>query len=175
MGDVRGKVRFLHAVVDSAGLAFAKDIRIRVLRLTAELDARVPASKQTGLDQASPRWPRTAGPASRRPTGPPWTRPTAPPSWPGCPSGSPMSWRPVTGWTPPWPCWRAHLPVVWELGDLWAEWRRVYDRKAPELAGALGWHGRWLPGALERVRRALSECTDRQCILTTSVAARHPP
>ena len=69
----------------------------------------------------------------------------------------------------------AHLPVVWELGTVWAEWRRVYDRKAPELPGALDWHNRWLPGALARSQRALSGCTDRQCILAASAAARHPP
>ena len=72
------------------------------------------------------------------------------------------------------PCWRAHLPVVWELGTVWAEWRRVYDRKAPELAGALDWHNRWLPGALERSQRALSGCSERQCILAASAAAGIP-
>ena len=39
LGDLRGKVRYLDAVVDRAGLALAKDIRARVGRLTAEVDA----------------------------------------------------------------------------------------------------------------------------------------
>jgi hypothetical protein len=43
------------------------------------------------------------------------------------------------------PCWQAHWPVIWELGVVWAEWRRVYEREAPELAGALELKGRWLP------------------------------
>ena len=52
----------------------------------------------------------------------------------------------------------AQWPVIWELGVVWAEWRRVYGRETPELAGALQLEGRWLPGALERVQRALPDC-----------------
>jgi hypothetical protein len=72
------------------------------------------------------------------------------------------------------PCWRAHWPVIWELGVIWPEWRRVYERDAPELAGALELNGRWLPGALERVHRALADCRPHECILT-SATLRRPP
>jgi hypothetical protein len=70
------------------------------------------------------------------------------------------------------PCWRAHWPVIWELSTVWAEWRRIYDRAGPELAGALEWHNRYLPGALERARRELAKCTGRQCALAAQVSPR---
>ena len=35
------------------------------------------------------------------------------------------------------PCWASHAAAVWELSTLRAEWQRVYDRKHPDLAGAL--------------------------------------
>ena len=69
------------------------------------------------------------------------------------------------------PCWRAHWPVIWELGA-WAEWRRVYGREAPELAGALELEGRWLPGALDRVQRALADCRPHECILNAMTPRR---
>jgi hypothetical protein len=160
-------------VVDRSGLAFAKDTRALVLRLTATVDAM--DAKVADLDQAVQDL-QDGG--SRVPA----------PNWDGMDQDTRAAelaklaeWVTrilVPGYRldPPLrPCWRAHLPVVWELGTVWAEWRRVYDRKAPELAGALDWHNRWLPGALERSQRALSGCTERQCILAASAAARHPP
>ena len=57
------------------------------------------------------------------------------------------------------------MPVIWELGALAAEWRRVYGRPAPELAGALELNDVHIPGALSRVRRELVKCTPRQCVL----------
>jgi hypothetical protein len=62
--------------------------------------------------------------------------------------------------------------VIWELGVLWAEWRRVYERDTPELAGALELNGRWLPGALERVHRALADCRPHECILAATPPRR---
>jgi hypothetical protein len=63
------------------------------------------------------------------------------------------------------PCWPAHLEAVWELSTLRAEWRRVYDRQKPELAGALAWHDRWLPGVLARLGRVMQSCTAGGCRL----------
>ena len=63
--------------------------------------------------------------------------------------------------------------MIWELGVVWAEWRRVYGREAPELAGALELEGRWLPGALDRVHRALADCRPHECILTAMASAAH--
>jgi hypothetical protein len=61
------------------------------------------------------------------------------------------------------PCWANHLAAVWELSTIRAEWRRVYDRKKPELAGALNWHDRWLPGVLARLEKAMHSCTAGGC------------
>lgn len=172
LGDLRGKVRYLDAVVDRAGLALAKDIRARVGRLTAELDAlgtrvqeaedwlaalaeagsRVPAPNWSAMDETE----RAAELAKLSE----WVAHVLVPVY-----------RPTPALAA---CWRAHWPAIWELGVLWAEWRRVYNRTAPELAGALELASRWAPGALDRVRRELAQCTDRQCILAMQ-ARQHPP
>jgi hypothetical protein len=171
LGDVRGKVRYLDAVVDRAGLALAKDIRGRVGRLTAELDAL------GALQDTEDRLAELAEAGSRVPA----------PNWSAMDEAERAAQlAALSGWVArvlvpvyrPDPalvvCWRAHWPAIWELGVLWAEWRRVYSRQAPELAGALELAGRWAPGALDRVRRELAKCTDRQCILAMQ-ARQHPP
>jgi hypothetical protein len=48
----------------------------------------------------------------------------------------------------------------------------VYERDVPELAGALELEGRWLPGALERVHRALADCRPHECILAATAPRR---
>jgi hypothetical protein len=172
LGDLRGKVRYLDAVVDRAGLALAKDIRARVGRLTAEVDALAARLRETEDQLAA-----LAGGGSRVPA----------PNWSamdeaerGAQLAALSLWvahvlvpvyRPTPALTA---CWLAHWPAIWDLGVLWAEWRRVYGRKAPELTGALELAGRWAPGALDRVRRELAQCTDRQCILAMQ-ARQHPP
>jgi hypothetical protein len=171
LGDLRGKIRYLDAVVDRAGLALAKDIRARVGRLTAELDAL-----GTRVQEAEDQLAALAG-GSRVPA----------PNWSAMNETERAAelaklsewvvgvlvpvYRPTPALTP---CWRGHWPAIWELGVLWAEWRRVYGRKAPELTGALELAGRWAPGTLDRVRRELAQCTDRQCILAVQ-ARQHPP
>jgi hypothetical protein len=49
---------------------------------------------------------------------------------------------------------------VWELSTLREEWLRVYDRTYPDLAGALTWHDRWLPGVVARLTPLLLDCRD---------------
>jgi hypothetical protein len=56
------------------------------------------------------------------------------------------------------PCWWRHKFAVWELSTVHAEWTRIYGRKYPELAGALVWLERWLPGAVQRVTEHLRDC-----------------
>ena len=157
--------------MDRAGLALAKDIRARVGRLTAEVDA-LGARLQDAEDQLAELAEGRPGPGTQlvrhgrgRAGGRAGQAVRVGDPRPGpVPAGRPSALR---------PCWRAHWPAIWELGVLWAEWRRVYGRKAPELAGALELAGRWVPGALERVRRELAECTDRQCILN-AMTSRWP-
>jgi hypothetical protein len=73
----------------------------------------------------------------------------------------------------PWqPCWAQHPAALWELGNLWAEHRRIYDRKQPALADALVWHDRWLPGAAVRLERILRDCRARHS--PTSQARARP-
>ena len=172
LSDLGGKVRHLDAVVDRSGLVMAKDIRVRVGRLTAEVDA-IGARLQDVEDQV-------AGLASRGARVPA-------PNWPAMdPSTRAAELARLSEWvtrvlvpSQAWPrgkelrpCWRAHWPVIWELGVIWAEWRRVYGREAPDLAGALDLEGRWLPGALERVHRALADCRPHECILAATAPRR---
>jgi hypothetical protein len=172
LGDLRGKVRYLDAVVDRAGLALAKDIRARVGRLTAEVDALAARLQDTedqlaaladgGSRVAAPNWSAMdeAERAAQLAVLSEWVAHVLVPVY-----------RPNPALAA---CWRAHWPAIWELGVLWAEWRRVYNRIAPELNGALELASRWAPGALDRVRRELAQCTDRQCVLVMQ-ARRHPP
>lgn len=172
LSDLGATVRRLDAVVDRSGLVMAKDIRDRVGRLTAEVNAlggrlqdvedqvaglasrgaRVPAPDWFAMDHAT----RAAELADLAE----WVTAVLVPSqaWP---RGRELR-----------PCWRAHWPVIWELGAIRAEWRRVYERDTPELAGALELNGRWIPGALERIHRALADCRGHECILTATTPRR---
>jgi hypothetical protein len=172
LSDLGAKVRHLDAVVDRSGLAMAKDIRGRVGRLTAEAGAlaarlhdvedQVAKLASKGARVPAPNWPAMdqstrAAELARLAE---WVTQVLVPSqaWP---RGRELR-----------PCWRAHWPVIWELGVIWAEWRRVYGRDTPELAGALELNGRWLPGALERVHRALADCRPNECILAATTPRR---
>jgi hypothetical protein len=54
-------------------------------------------------------------------------------------------------------CWPNHPEAVWELSTLKTEWDRVYgDPDHRDLAGALWWHERWLPGVLARLEKAIT-------------------
>jgi hypothetical protein len=54
-------------------------------------------------------------------------------------------------------CWLHHPEAVWELSTLKAEWERVYgDPDNRDLAGALWWHERWLPGVIARLEKAIT-------------------
>ena len=70
------------------------------------------------------------------------------------------------------PCWPDHPRAVRELSTLRAEWRRIYDRPSPELAGALTWHDRWLPGVEYRMDREFTDCRGG-CRLTPRIRAVH--
>ena len=49
--------------------------------------------------------------------------------------------------------------MVWELSTVWAEWRRIYDRPGPELAGALEWHR---PARMPPSKNSQAKCRQSQ-------------
>lgn len=164
IADLRRTVRFLESVVDRSGLALTQDIRGRVARLTGDLDALA-----TQVAELAETVTATAAAAPRVPA-PDWS--AMPPDTIRAELARLTGWAErilIPGYRPDPPltaCWQAHGPVVWELGAVAAEWRRVYDRPAPDLTGALELNNRYLPGALGRVRRELAKCTGRHCALT---------
>ena len=172
LSDLGAKVRHLDAVVDRSGLVMAKDIRGRVGRLTAGAGAL-----DTRLQDVEDQVAKLASKGARVPA----------PNWPAMDQSTrAVELARLAEWvtqvmvpSQAWPrdrelrpCWRAHWPVIWELGVVWAEWRRVYERDDPELAGALELQGRWLPGALERVHHALADCRPHECILAATMPRR---
>jgi len=56
-------------------------------------------------------------------------------------------------------CWDRHPTAVWELSTLAAEWHRTYTRPKPDLAAALEFYDRWLPGTMRRITAYTARCT----------------
>lgn len=56
-------------------------------------------------------------------------------------------------------CWAQHPDVRIELGWLAQEWLRCYRRENGDLHGAAEWHTRFLPAAVERIRRTSTACS----------------
>ena len=69
-------------------------------------------------------------------------------------------------------CWPNHWQAVWELSTLAAEWRRIYQRPVHDLAGALDFHDRWLPGVARRLAVIQADCIRGRCMATE--ARQHP-
>ena len=61
-------------------------------------------------------------------------------------------------------CWPRHVHAVWELSTLAAEWHRTYSGTRPDLARALEFHDRWLPGTMRRITSITGKCMP-QCML----------
>jgi hypothetical protein len=134
VADIRGKVTYLDAIIDRAGLLAAGDIRNRVARLTADLDR---LASQVDAQGATLAEALKAGPTAKAPT------------WVGLDQadhGTQLAelteWvdgvlRPSYPGSAPGPCWPSHWQAIWELSTLAAEWRRVYQRKARS------WPARW--------------------------------
>lgn len=61
-------------------------------------------------------------------------------------------------------CWEGHRAALWELGNLAAEWTRIYaDPRGADLEAALWFHERWLPGTIGRLNRAISPESNMGC------------
>jgi hypothetical protein len=60
-------------------------------------------------------------------------------------------------------CWSRHIHAVWELSTLASEWHRTYAGTRPDLARALEFYDRWLPGTMRRItditRGCMPQCT----------------
>jgi hypothetical protein len=55
-------------------------------------------------------------------------------------------------------CWHRHIHVIWELSTLAAEWHRAYSGSRPDLARALEFYDRWLPGTMRRITGITRAC-----------------
>jgi hypothetical protein len=55
-------------------------------------------------------------------------------------------------------CWPSHIHAVWELSTLAAAWHHVYGGQRPDLARALEFHDRWLPGTMRRIAHITRTC-----------------
>ncbi len=61
-------------------------------------------------------------------------------------------------------CWPRHIHAVWELSTLAAEWHRTYSGSRPDLARALEFYDRWLPGTMRRITGITRTCTPH-CVM----------
>jgi hypothetical protein len=59
-------------------------------------------------------------------------------------------------------CWPRHIHAIWELSTLAAEWHRTYGGTRPDLARALEFYDRWLPGTMRRITEITRNCVS-QC------------
>ncbi len=55
-------------------------------------------------------------------------------------------------------CWPSHIHAIWELSTLAAAWHHAYGGQRPDLARALEFHDRWLPGTMRRVAHITRAC-----------------
>ena len=61
-------------------------------------------------------------------------------------------------------CWPRHIHAIWELSTLAAEWHRTYRGGRPDLARALEFYDRWLPGTMRRITAITRTCRPR-CVM----------
>ena len=64
-------------------------------------------------------------------------------------------------------CWPSHIHAIWELSTLTAEWHRTYGGRRPDLARALEFYDRWLPGTMRRITDITRNCLP-QCAMLHS-------
>ncbi len=65
-------------------------------------------------------------------------------------------------------CWPRHIHAIWELSTLAAEWHRTYAGARPDLAGALEFYDRWLPGTMRRITDITRGCMPQCATLRSS-------
>jgi hypothetical protein len=68
-------------------------------------------------------------------------------------------------------CWPCHVHAIWELSTLAAEWHCTYGGTRPDLARALEFYDRWLPGTMRRITDITRTCVP-QCVMLRSPGDR---
>jgi len=61
-------------------------------------------------------------------------------------------------------CWPSHIHAIWELSTLAAEWQHAYGGEHADLARALEFYDRWLPGTMRRIASITRTCMP-DCIM----------
>jgi hypothetical protein len=149
VADLRGQIHAINARLDQAGLHGDLDLAARFEDLAQTVAG--------ALDAAAPR-----GPAA--------------PYWIGLDRDAYASqladlrrWadavlRQQYGGYELLDCWPRHVHAIWELSTLAAEWHHTYRAPRPDLARALEFYDRWLPGAIRRIAAITCKCTV-QCVM----------
>ena len=65
-------------------------------------------------------------------------------------------------------CWTGHIHAIWELSTLAAAWHHAYGGQRPDLARALEFHDRWLPGTVRRIAHITRTCVPQRVMLRRS-------
>jgi hypothetical protein len=147
LADTRGQLRAIRRTLHAAGIKDGtRDLVAQFDELAAQVSDALDAVAPRGL--AAPRW-DNLDPAAR-----------------GRQLAALTAWVEkilIPGWVDGGgyelaACWARHEQTLWELGAIWARWRQTYDRDRPDLALALEWHDRWLPGAMHRIADATRDC-----------------
>jgi|SRR5450755_598344 hypothetical protein len=149
LADLRGQVRAINARLDRAGLRGNLNLAVRFEKLAHTV--------ADALDAAAPR-----GPAA-----PYWigldrdtyaTRLADLRRWADTVLRQQYSGYELRD------CWPRHSHAIWELSTLAAEWHRTYSGSHPDLARALEFHDRWLPGTMRRITGITRTCM-AQCVM----------
>jgi hypothetical protein len=143
LADMRGQIRAINERLDQAGLHAGLNLAARFEDLTRTVAAALEVA------------------ASRGPTAP---------SWIGLDRGSYATqladlrhWADTVlsqhyGGYELRECWPRHIHAIWELSTLAAEWHRTYGGTRPDLARALEFYDRWLPGTMRRISGITRQC-----------------
>jgi hypothetical protein len=156
---LRGQVSLINKRLDAAGTGDGADLAARVDELARTVSE--------ALDGAAPRGPAalrwdTMDEEARRArlaelAG--WVRTVL------------MPWYPDCGLRD---CWPQHVQAVIELGNLWTEWRHIYEQRRPPIGLALDFHDRWLPNTMRRIEQITRHCIGG-CSARPKQAGSRPP
>ena len=146
LGDLRGQVRALRRRDWQAGGQVVAELVARFEALAAQVAGALDAAAPRG--PAAPRWDNLDADARTRQLAAlrEWVTKILIPGWVDGGSHELAD------------CWDRHEQALWELGAIAARWRQAYDRDRPDLALALEWQDRWLPGAMRRIAEATRDC-----------------